>query len=207
MPVFIDPSRTALLVMDFQNGIVDGLPGSAALVTRVASTVAAARAAGVRIGHVRVALDDQDYAAVPVENKAFSGIAAAGALREGSEAAEIVAALTPQPGDVVVRKTRFGGFSTTNLARLLSQREVDTLILAGISTAGVVLSTVRDAADRDYRIVVLEDGSADRNPRLHQMLMRHVFPVQAEVVSCADFIRRLASLEPEPAIGGARPAL
>jgi nicotinamidase-related amidase len=91
-----------------------------------------------------------------------------------------------RPGDLTVRKTRVGAFSTTDLDRRLRAHGIDTLVLAGISTSGVVLSTVRDAADRDYRLYVLKDGCADRDGEVHDLLMRKVFPRQAWVVSIAD---------------------
>jgi nicotinamidase-related amidase len=67
----------------------------------------------------------------------------------------------------VVRKTRVGAFSTTDLEQQLNDRGINTLILAGVSTSGVVLSTVREAADRDYHIYVLADASADRDAHVH----------------------------------------
>lgn len=59
-------------------------------------------------------------------------------------------------------------------------------ILAGISTSGVVLSTVRDAADRDYRLYVLEDATADPDVEIHAALTTKVFPRQADVISNAE---------------------
>ena len=95
-------------------------------------------------------------------------------------------AVAPEPGDIVVRKVRVGAFSTTDLDAQLRGAGVDTLVLAGVSTSGVVLSTVRDAADHDYRLYVLEDGCADRDPEVHGLLMRKVFPRQAWVIQVAD---------------------
>ncbi len=83
----------------------------------------------------------------------------------------------------------------------LSGRGIDTLILAGISTSGVVLSTVRDGSDRDYRLLVLSDATADRDPAVHACLMEQVFPRQAEVITVAELGagRMLAPAPPEPA--------
>jgi nicotinamidase-related amidase len=64
----------------------------------------------------------------------------------------------------------------------LRDRGLTTLILSGISTSGVVLSTVRDAHDRDFQVLVLADGCADRDPEVHDFLMAKVFPRQADVV-------------------------
>jgi nicotinamidase-related amidase len=92
----------------------------------------------------------------------------------------------PEEGDIVVRKTRVGPFGSTDLHEQLQTRGIDTLLLAGISTSGVVLSTVRDAHDRDYRLIVLADLCADRDPEVHDILTRKVFPGQAEVIQAAE---------------------
>jgi nicotinamidase-related amidase len=74
---------------------------------------------------------------------------------------------------------------------ILGAREVDALVLLGIATSGVVLSTLRHAADADYRIVVVQDCCADRDPEVHRCLMEKVFPRQATVVSAADVLAAL----------------
>jgi nicotinamidase-related amidase len=86
----------------------------------------------------------------------------------------------------VVRKTRVGAFSTTDLEQQLNDRGITTLILAGVSTSGVVLSTVREAADRDYYIYVLADAIADRDPHVHTVLTEKVLPMQAHLITVAD---------------------
>ena len=66
-------------------------------------------------------------------------------------------AVRPQPEDVVVVKHRVGAFSSTDLDMILRAKGVDTLVLTGLATSGVVLSTVRQGADADYRLVVVAD--------------------------------------------------
>ena len=100
--------------------------------------------------------------------------------------------IAPQPGDIVVRKTRVGAFSTTDLDRQLKERGIVTLLLAGITTSGVVLSTVRDAADRDYQVFVVADASADREIDVHDFLIEKVLPMQAKVVKVAALDRLLS---------------
>jgi nicotinamidase-related amidase len=100
--------------------------------------------------------------------------------------------ISPEPDDIVVRKTRVGPFLTTDLDEQLRRRGIDTLVLAGISTSGVVLSTVRDASDRDYRVVVLSDGCADREPEVHEFLTTRIFPSQATVITTAELAELLA---------------
>ncbi len=91
------------------------------------------------------------------------------ALHADSPATAFHEKASPEPGDLVVRKVRVGAFSTTDLDQQLRERGVDTLLLAGLSTSGVVLSTVRDAHDRDYQVFVLSDLTGDPDPELHRV--------------------------------------
>lgn len=184
----LDPASTALLVMDYQPGILDRLgEHSAPLLDAAKQAIATARARGAHVGYVRVAFEPADLARIPPRNRMFARIAQAGdALGASNPQTAVHPDLAPQDGDVVVRKTRVGAFSTTDLHEQLTARGVDTLVLAGISTSGVVLSTIRDAADRDYRLLVLADACADFDPDVHAILTEKVFPRQADVVTAAD---------------------
>jgi nicotinamidase-related amidase len=178
----IDPARTALVLMDFQAGIVDALPDHDALLDRVAGLRAWSRAHGLATIHVRVAFSAEARARVSARNKAFAVLAATDRFDEGAPAVQIHPAVTPGAGELVMTKTRVGAFSTTDLVDQLAARGIDTLILAGVATSGVVLSTVRDAADRDYQLVVVADCCADRDPLVHQVLVERVLPRQADVI-------------------------
>jgi nicotinamidase-related amidase len=67
-------------------------------------------------------------------------------------------------------------------------------VLTGIATSGVVLSTLREAADRDFRLVVLSDGCLDADPEVHRVLTEKVFPRQAEVMAVADWVATFTGL-------------
>jgi ABC-2 type transport system ATP-binding protein len=112
--------------------------------------------------------------------------------------------LGPQPGDIVVRKTRIGAMSTTDLDRQLRDRGIDTLVLAGISTSGVVLSTLIEAADRDYRLYVLSDGTEDPDEQARDVLLGRIFPRRRRSSTpprCAGCCRRrLASVSTVPQV-------
>jgi nicotinamidase-related amidase len=173
--------------MDYQTGVLSALADPTSLLARAADAIAVVRRMGGHIGYVRVAFNDADVAAMPASNKMANRVAAAGKnLHNDSPATAIHDDLAPEPGDIVVRKTRVGPFSTTDLDRQLRERGITTLILAGISTSGVVLSTVRDAADRDYRLFVLADATADPDPDVHDFLTTKIFPRQADVITVAD---------------------
>ncbi|MEV6641711.1 cysteine hydrolase [Amycolatopsis sp. NPDC051371] len=185
----LDPNRTALLVMDYQNGIVGQLPGSGALLDRVSTVIDDVRGRGAHVGWVRVGFEDAEFEAIP-ETSMFAPYAASAehraVMRADGPATQIHPKLAPRPEDVQVRKIRVGAFTTTDLGQQLEKRGITTLVLAGISTSGVVLSTVREAMDRDYRIVVLRDACADRDQATHDFLTGTLFPRTATVVDVAE---------------------
>ena len=183
----VDPRRTALLVMDYQAGILGRLDQAEPLLACAADAIAVVRGRGGQIGYVRVAFDDADYEAVPPHSRFAPLLAAAGpAMHSDSPATAVHDTVAPEPGDIAVRKTRVGAFSTTDLDQQLRDRGIINLILAGLSTSGVVLSTVRDAADRDYQVFVLADACADPVPGLHEFLTGKIFPRQAHVITSAE---------------------
>ena len=173
----LDPTRTALLVMDYQTDFVPRLPDNRALLDRVNTAVAEVRARGGHIAWVRIGFDDADFDAIPPTSimARFSSPDRRAELHADAPNTQVHDSLGPQPHDITVRKTRVGAFTTTDLEQQLRDRAVTTLILAGINTSGVVLSTVREAMDRDYRIVVLNDASADPDPDTHAFLVNKIF--------------------------------
>jgi nicotinamidase-related amidase len=181
----IGPSQCALLVMDYQPVVLDLVGEADKLVANAREAVDIVRRRGGHVGFVRVAFEDKDYAAVPATNRPFSAVAAGGRLHAGAPATAIHPDLVPLRGDIVVRKTRVGAFTTTNLDEQLTNLGVTTLILAGLQTSGVVLSTVRDAADKDYRLILLSDCIHDPDEELHAVLMGQVFPRQADIITVA----------------------
>jgi nicotinamidase-related amidase len=189
----LDPSRTALLVMDYQPGILDRVDDPDALAAKAREAIDTLREAGATIGYVRVAFTDEDLEAMP-EGAPMARVKAlpAGSMSADSPATQVDERVAPQEGDIVVRKKRVGAFGTTDLDEQLRARGVDTLVLAGISTSGVLLSTVRDGHDRDYRLFVLADASADPQPGFHEFLTEQLFPRQATVIDVADLEALLA---------------
>jgi nicotinamidase-related amidase len=117
----------------------------------------------------------------PPHQQLFTG--SAGSIHPG---------LGPQDGDLVVIKSRVNAFVGTDLSLLLRAREIDTLVIFGIATSGVVLATTLAAADEDYRIFVVSDCCADLDEAVHTCLIDKVFPQCATVLSSDDLRTRLS---------------
>jgi nicotinamidase-related amidase len=183
-PLVLDPKTTAFLFMDFQNGVMTRLGGdSEPLFARAATVLEAARAAGAYVVFVRVAFRP-GYPELN-DHHPMAMVKAMGAAFElDAPATQIVTALAPRPTEPIVVKHRVGPFLGTDLAPILSAHRTETVVLLGVATSGVVLSTVRHAADVDYRIVVVQDGCADADAEVHRVLMEKVFPRQATVTRC-----------------------
>jgi nicotinamidase-related amidase len=189
----LDPTRTALLLMDLQPSILASHPDADAFLAELRRAREAARSAGATIGYVRVALSEEDAARVPAHSRFATAAARVHEIGPDHPAVSVDPRIAPAEGEIVVRKSRYGAFSTTDLDEQLRARGVDTIVLAGISTSGVVLSTARDGVDKDYRIVVLSDGTFDRDPEVHRVLTEKVYPAQqAAVVTIDDLIAALA---------------
>jgi nicotinamidase-related amidase len=198
----IDPTRAALLVMDFMNDMVhpDGKfadQGWAAQIEEnhtignAARALAAARDAELQAVHVRVGWRP-GHPDANREAPLFAGVAQADALVEGTWGADFHPDLQPADGEVVIVKRSVSAFAGTELGRLLIQRGISTLVLAGFSTSFVVEGTARDAVDRGYRVIVLEDCCASQTADMHQFSVQVVLPLLGEVVMADELIDAIA---------------
>jgi len=97
-------------------------------------------------------------------------------------------ALAPKANEAVITKHRVSAFAGTDLGMILRANDIDTLILFGIATSGVVLSTLLEASDSDFRLAVIKDCCADQDVGLHEALVGRFFPSRATVLSTAEFI-------------------
>jgi nicotinamidase-related amidase len=178
----------ALLVMDVQPGILDRLPEAdrEGYLARVRTTVEAARRKGIPIRWVVVGFR-HGMPEASARNRAFA------TYKQQAPAflLDPRPAIAPEEGEVVITKRRVSAFTGSDLEVVLRSGDVQHLVLCGISTSGVVLSTLREAADRDYRLTVLSDLCADPDPEVHRLLLEKVFPRQAEVITGEAWVRGL----------------
>lgn len=186
-----DRQRTALLVMDLQADIVGMLGDQAqALLDRTAPLITAARAAGVPVIYVVLGFRP-GYPEVSANNVGFAAIRGTDRFL-GTPGADIPAVVAPKDGDLIVIKHRVSAFHGTDLDMILRAKGIDTLLLTGIATSGIVLSTVCHAADADYRIAIARDCVADRDDEVHRVLLDKVFARRAAIVTAAEAIAALS---------------
>jgi nicotinamidase-related amidase len=176
----------ALLIMDVQNGIIDRFDAPEAYLDRVVAAQERAERAGLLVVLVRVAFTP-GHPEVSARNKSFSALSANPGMTLGEPAVEPHERLLRGNGEVVVTKKRVSAFAGSDLELVLRAHDVTQLVLGGIATSGVVLSTVRAAADKDYQLTVLADLCLDRDEEVHRVLTGKVFPRQAEVIAAADW--------------------
>lgn len=132
-----------------------------------------ARAAGVRIGYVRVGFSP-DYRECPPTSRLFQGAKKAGLFKLGAWGTEVHPALKPEPGDYDIVKHRVSPFYATSLEAILGANGVRRLYISGVSTSGAVLSAAKEGHDRDYEIVVLEDCCCALTEEQHQAVIEQM---------------------------------
>ncbi|KPI08736.1 isochorismatase hydrolase [Actinobacteria bacterium OK074] len=187
-------AQSALLVMDVQRSVVHRFGAAATeYLPRVRQAVDAARTAGVPVIYVVVSFRPGAQE-ISESNKMFGHLAqlARGGGLGSPEAFEVHPDVAPEPDEVVVTKKRVSGFAGSDLEMVLRAQGIDTLVLTGIATSGVVLSTLRQASDLDYRLTVLADACLDGDPEVHRVLTEKVFPMQADVVTVAEWAKALS---------------
>lgn len=184
--------RTALVMADFHTDSMGVNPVVKERQTfeRAGEVLQAARNSGLFVAYVVVNFRP-DYPEVSDRNLSFRERKSAGLAPADDPASLIHPSVAPQEGEPIVVKHRVNAFYGTDLEMILRAQGIDTLILMGHATSGVILSTVRYGADADYRLIVVEDGCADRDTEVHQVLMQKVFPRQAVVASSQEVIRAL----------------
>lgn len=176
----------ALLLMDIQPGILDRVGAGEPYLDQVVAVQERAEAAGLLVVLVHIAFRS-GYPETSARNKVFSSGNPRSPMVIGDPSVEPHARLLRGHGEVVVTKKRVSAFTGSDLEIVLRSRDVTHLVVAGIATSGVVLSTVRDAADRDYELTVLQDLCLDVDEEVHRVLTTKVFTRQADVVVAADW--------------------
>lgn len=181
-----ETEKSALLVMDVQPGIVERLPNKDEYLANISATIAAARAKQIPVIYVVVGFR-AGFPEISARNKSF------GTIKNSA----LNTMVDPQPavliaeGEIVVTKLRVSAFTGSDLEVILRAKEITHLVLTGIATSGVVLSTTREAADKDYKMTILSDLCADFDPQVHSVLLEKVLSRQADVMTAKEWIDSL----------------
>ena len=185
----ITAGSSALLVMDCQVNIMSSLAASerGKVLGNLTRAIGAARKAGVTVIYVIVQFRE-GYPEVSARNPLFAGIRQAGRLKESDPDSRICDEIRPQPGEVVVTKKRISAFAGSDLEVVLRSKDMDTLVLAGVSSLGVIESTARAAFDMDFRLIVLADCCSDRDTEANHIAMTRVLPRITTVCSADEFV-------------------
>lgn len=174
---------SALLVMDVQRSIVSRFAASDPdYLDRLSGAIEKARSAGLPVIYVVVGFRP-GYPEISPRNRSFGAIAERGGFDPDDADSRVEPAVAPRAGDVVVTKRRVSAFAGSDLDMVLRAQGVTSLVLTGIATSGVVLSTLRQAADLDFGLTVLADCCLDADPEVHRVLTEKVFPRQADVLT------------------------
>jgi nicotinamidase-related amidase len=176
---WIEPARTALLVIDVQVDFVapegamgrEGLDLAATVpaLACVEKLIAAARTAGATLVFARVvSRPETDPAALKLLLARKGMPASALAVCRAETAGADYYRIRPLPGEIEIRKTLFSSFVGTTLDEQLKARGIDTLVVTGFTTECCVDCTVRDAFHRNYSVFIATDGCAAYSRELHE---------------------------------------
>jgi nicotinamidase-related amidase len=196
VPDWVSPGRTALVLIDCQVdfGAPDGemarrgadMTAPQAALAKAQALVDAARAAGVAVVFVRLLNHPGAANRIEREAKQREGDNEPDLCVEGTHGAEFIG---PQPvaGEIIVSKTHFSAFGRTGLADQLHAQEVDTLVLAGLTTECCVASSAWDGFERDFHIFIAEDACAAYEDELHRHALKALAMSGAGVAAVADY--------------------
>ena len=189
----INISSTALIIADFYKDMMGTIPHSIErnVLDNTQKLQKAARQSGMLICYSATVFRP-GYIEISDRNKTFSQRKNSGQPAVSDPIEVIHPGVSPIDGEVVVGKHRVNALYGTDLDMTLRANQINTIIILGYATSGVVLSTTRFAADSDYSIIIVEDCCADTDPEIHNFLMEKIFPRQADVVTSVEMIKALS---------------
>ncbi|MBB3001602.1 nicotinamidase-related amidase [Paraburkholderia tropica] len=183
-----EPARAALLVMHYQTDILGLFPAVApGLLANTRALCDAARAKGMRVVFANLRFS-AGYPEVSPLNKNGQRIKSLGLFIDDRTAPE----LAQQPDEALIAAHRASIFTGTGLQAQLTAQGVDTLIMVGIASTGVVLSSLSHASDADFRLYTVKDCCYDPDEVVHEHLFATAFETRSTVLSLDEALRLLA---------------
>jgi nicotinamidase-related amidase len=181
-------SNTALMVMDMQMGILSMAPTMSGILGNVARAIAMARKNHIPVIYVVVGFRNGAPEISETSTKSFASGKTRFSTLNMEEFMKVHPDLAPAEAEVTVAKRRVSAFTGSDLEVILRSFQIKHMVLTGIATSGVVLSTLREAADKDYKLTVLSDCCADRDEEVHRVLVTKVFQNQADVIPVGEWL-------------------
>jgi nicotinamidase-related amidase len=184
----IDPARTALVLIEYQNeftsdggvlhGAVSAVMDKTGMLPKTVALVEAARAAGVTIMHAPITFAPGYGELSRHPYGILKGVVDGNAFVKGTWGAAIVDDLAPADGDIVIEGKRgLDTFASTNLDFILRSKGIDTVILGGFLTNCCVESTMRSAYENGYRVITLTDCTAATSAEEHDNAIAYDYPM------------------------------
>jgi len=192
-------SETAILLIEFQkefcseDGILYGIVKDQLkdVIPRTAKLVEEARKKGCLIVHIPISFSE-DYKELGNPTGILKAVVDSGAFKKGSKGVEWVDELKPAPEDIVVEgKKTIGAFASTNLDFILRSRGIKNVAVTGFITNFCVESTVREAYDRGYNVIVIKDCTVARSEDEQKFAEERIFPAFGEVLTHEEFLNKL----------------
>lgn len=200
----MDPAKTALVLIEFQNdftteggalhGAVKEVMDKTGMLANTAETVAAARKAGVTIVFSPIEFAEGYGEITSKPYGILKGVVDSTAFVKGSWGADFVESVKPQPGDIVIEGKRgLDAFGSTNLDFILRSRGLENLVVCGFLTNCCVESTMRTGYERGYKVVTLKDCTAATGVEEHEAAHRFTYPMFSRPLDHGDFLAELES--------------
>ncbi len=185
----LDKNRTAVIASELSKGNYanNQMAQERNLIGNARKVIDAARAAGIPVIHVTIGFRE-GYPEINDRNKLFRMIKESGGLKAGSEHVAFHDDVKPAPGEVVVSRPRVNPFYNSELESILKARDIDTVAVMGMLTNFSVETTVRHAADADYRVILLEDCCASQRREDHDWTIENFLSRLADIASSDDFV-------------------
>jgi ureidoacrylate peracid hydrolase len=198
----MDPKRTALVLIEYQNDFtteggtlhqaVKPVMDSTNMLANTVETVNKARAMGATIAYAPITFTEDYHELSPHPYGILKGVVDSKSFRKGTWGAEIVEALTPRPGDIVIEGKRgLCGFATTNLDFILRSRGITDIALSGFLTNCCVESTMRTAYEKGYNVITLKDCTAALSEEEQRLAVEKNYPMFSRPLSHQEFLDEL----------------
>lgn len=202
MPETIDPKKTAVVLIEYQNDFtteggvlhdaVSAVMEQTGMLANSRQVADAARQAGATIMHAPITFAEGYHEISEHPYGILKGVVDGNAFVKGSWGAAITDELAPQEGDIVVEGKRgLDTFASTNLDFMLRSKGIETLVLGGFLTNCCVESTMRSGYENGYQVITLSDCVAATSPEEHENALKYDYPMFSESMTSVEFVKAL----------------